>query len=203
MELPWLNENKNYITAGLAVSIWTGAWHIARHINLRRAIKKRRKFHSETKIQSLAILSCTTEYRVLFAFVPFSGAILVVYEGGLENQARDFILLRQTRRALKGAPRQVKARAEACARDRAPQTARPVTVDESWLHVARVCLRVFSTLVSWSNDSNSCMRVDDIWQARVCMRVFSTLTSLSNENKSCMRIDESWQARVCMETLMF
>ena len=27
---------------------WTGAWHIARHINLRRAIKKRRKFHSET-----------------------------------------------------------------------------------------------------------------------------------------------------------
>ena len=51
---------------GLAVSIWTGAWHIARHINLRRAIKKRRKFHSETKIQSLAILSCTTEYRVFF-----------------------------------------------------------------------------------------------------------------------------------------
>ena len=48
--------------AGLAVSIWTGAWHIARHINLGRAIKKRRKFHSETKIQSLAMLSCTTDY---------------------------------------------------------------------------------------------------------------------------------------------
>ena len=62
------------VNTGLAVSIWTGAWHIARHINLRRAIKKRRKFHSETKIQSLAILSCTTEYRVLFAFVPFSFA---------------------------------------------------------------------------------------------------------------------------------
>ena len=105
--------------SGLAVSIWTGAWHIARHINLRRAIQKRRKFHSETKIQSLAILSCTTEYRVLFAFVPFSVAIWVVYEGGLKNQARDFILLRQTRRALKGAPRQVKARAEARARSRA------------------------------------------------------------------------------------
>ena len=32
------------IQAGLAISIWTGAWHIARHINVRRAIKKRRKF---------------------------------------------------------------------------------------------------------------------------------------------------------------
>ena len=60
---------------GLAVCIWTGAWHIARHINLMQTIKKRRKLYSETKIQSLAILSCTTEYRVLFAFVPFSVAI--------------------------------------------------------------------------------------------------------------------------------
>ena len=107
------------LLSGLAVSIWTGAWHIARHINLRRAIKKRRKFHSETKIQSLVIFSCTTEYGVLFAFVPFSVAIWVVYEGGLKNQARDFILLRQTRRALKGAPRQNKARAEGRARSRA------------------------------------------------------------------------------------
>ena len=122
------------LNSGLAVSIWTGAWHIARHINLRRAIKKRRKFHSETKIQSLAILSCTTEYRVLFAFVPFSVAIWVVYEEGLKKQTRDFILLRQTRRALKGAPRQVKARAEARARDRVPQTARPVKIPQNIIY---------------------------------------------------------------------
>ena len=63
---------------------------------------------------------------------------------------------------------------------------------------ARVCMRVFSTLMSWSNKNTSCMRVDESWQARVCMRVFSNLMSWSNENKSCMRVDESWQARVCM-----
>ena len=28
------------------------------------------------------------------------------------------------------------------------------------------------------------------WQARVCMRVSSTLMSWSNENKSCMRVDQ-------------
>ncbi len=28
------------------------------------------------------------------------------------------------------------------------------------------------------------------WQARVCMRVFSTIVTRSNENKSCMRVDE-------------
>ena len=64
------------IQPGLAVSIWTGAWHIARHINLRRAIKKNEEnFIRKQLIQSVAILSCTTEYRVLFAFVPFSVAI--------------------------------------------------------------------------------------------------------------------------------
>ena len=52
-------------------------------------------------------------------------------------------------------------------------------------------MRVFSTLVSWSNENKSCTRVDESWQARVCMRVFSTLMSWSNENKSCMRVDES------------
>ena len=67
---------------------------------------------------------------------------------------------------------------------------------ESWQ--ARVCMRVFSTLMSWSNENKSCIRVDESWQARICMRVFSILMSWSNENKSCMRVDESWQARICM-----
>ena len=52
-------------------------------------------------------------------------------------------------------------------------------------------MRVFSTLMSWSNENKSSMRVDESGQARVCMRVFSTLMSWSNENKSCMRVDES------------
>ena len=52
-------------------------------------------------------------------------------------------------------------------------------------------MRVFSTLMSWSNENKSCMRVDESREARVCMRVFSTLMSWSNENKSCMRVDES------------
>ena len=70
-------------------------------------------------------------------------------------------------------------------------------VDKSWQ--ARICMRVFSTLMFWSNENKSCMRVDKSWQARVCMRVFSTLMSWSNENKSCMRVDKSWQVRVCMK----
>ncbi len=49
-------------------------------------------------------------------------------------------------------------------------------------------MRVFSTLVSRSNENNSCVRVDESWQARVCMRLFSTLVSQSNEKKSCMRV---------------
>ena len=36
-------------------------------------------------------------------------------------------------------------------------------------------MRVFSTLMSWSNENKSCMRVDESRQARVCTRVFSTL----------------------------
>jgi hypothetical protein len=35
-----------------------------------------------------------------------------------------------------------------------------------------------------SNENKSCMRVDESWKATVCMRVFSTLMSWSNENKS-------------------
>ena len=62
----------------------------------------------------------------------------------------------------------------------------------------KVCMSAFSTLMSWSNENKSYMRVDESWQARVCMRVFSTLMSWSNENKCCMRVDESWQAKVCM-----
>ena len=80
---------------------------------------------------------------------------------------------------------------------------------------ARIYMGVFSTLMSWSNENKSCMRVDEAWQARVCvrvgskraekqkfewkfsqfmsqvkvcMRVFSILISWSNENKSCMRV---------------
>jgi hypothetical protein len=30
------------------------------------------------------------------------------------------------------------------------------------------------------------------WEARVCIRVFSTLMARSNENKSCMKVDKSW-----------
>jgi hypothetical protein len=60
---------------------------------------------------------------------------------------------------------------------------------ESW--EARVCMRVFSTLMSWSNKNKSCMRVDESWEAwRVRMRVFSTLMPRSNENKSCMRVEK-------------
>ncbi len=33
------------------------------------------------------------------------------------------------------------------------------------------------------------------------MRVFSTLVSRSNENKSCMRVDKNCQAKVCMRVL--
>ena len=51
-------------------------------------------------------------------------------------------------------------------------------------------MRVFSisTLMSWSNENKSCIRVDESLQVRVCMRVFSTLMSCSNENKSCKKL---------------
>jgi hypothetical protein len=67
---------------------------------------------------------------------------------------------------------------------------------ESW--EARVCMRVFSTLMPWSNENKSCMRVGESWEVRVCMRVFSTLVPWSNENKSYMKVVECWEARVGM-----
>jgi hypothetical protein len=73
-------------------------------------------------------------------------------------------------------------------------------VDESW--EARVCMRVFSTLMPRSNENKSCMRVDESWEARVCMRVFSTLMPRSNENKSCMRVDESSEERICIQSTL-
>jgi hypothetical protein len=36
------------------------------------------------------------------------------------------------------------------------------------------------------------MTVDSCWQARVCMRVFSTIVLRSNKNNSCVTVDESW-----------
>ena len=58
------------------------------------------------------------------------------------------------------------------------------TIDES--SQARVWMRVFSTLIFWSNEKESHER----WQARVCIKVFSTLMPLSNENMQ--ELHESW-----------
>ena len=55
---------------------------------------------------------------------------------------------------------------------------------ESWQ--ARVCMRVSSTLMSWSNKNKSCMRVDK----REFTESFINSHVLSNENKSCMRVDK-------------
>jgi hypothetical protein len=79
---------------------------------------------------------------------------------------------------------------------------------ESW--EARVCIRVFSTLMPWSNENKSWwelrseswhqsflnshalikqeQELHESWEARVYIRVFSTLMSWSNKNKSCMRV---------------
>ena len=48
-------------------------------------------------------------------------------------------------------------------------------------------MRVFSTLMSWSNENKSCMRVD---KPKFVLE-FSQLSCLVKENKSCMRVDES------------
>ena len=64
---------------------------------------------------------------------------------------------------------------------------------------ARVCMRVFSALMSLLNKNKSCTRVDANWPARVCMTGFSTLMSWSNENKSCIAVDESYQAEFVWE----
>ena len=63
----------------------------------------------------------------------------------------------------------------------------------------RVCIRVFSTLMSWSNDNKSCMRVDDSWQARVCVRVFllsypsQTRTRLTWESMKVEKREFVWE----------
>jgi hypothetical protein len=56
---------------------------------------------------------------------------------------------------------------------------------ESW--EARVCMRVFSTLMPWSVREQE---LHESWEARVCMRVVEL------RSESCMRVDESSQARV-------
>ena len=79
----------------------------------------------------------------------------------------------------------------------------------------RVCMRVFSTFMSWSNKNKSCIRIDkrgfewqfsqlscpgeitrtrvgyESWQARVGMSVFSTLVLWSNEDKSCTLVEST------------
>jgi hypothetical protein len=46
------------------------------------------------------------------------------------------------------------------------------------LHIPKIIFKVSRTL----SENKS-------WQERVCIRVFSTLMSRSNENKGCMRVD--------------
>ena len=86
---------------------------------------------------------------------------------------------------------------------------------ESWQ--ARVCMRVSSTLVSWSNENKSCMRVDKrefAWEfhqlscpGQTRTRVAWELTSESLHEsfinsrvlvKREQELHERWQARVCM-----
>jgi hypothetical protein len=67
--------------------------------------------------------------------------------------------------------------------------------NESW--EARVCMRVFSTLMASSNEKKSYTGVDEGWEARICMRVFSTFVFRSNENKSCMGVENrefAWES---------
>ena len=39
-------------------------------------------------------------------------------------------------------------------------------------------MRVFSTLMSWSNENKSCLRVDESYEARILMRVFYFVNSV-------------------------
>ena len=77
----------------------------------------------------------------------------------------------------------------------------------AWEFSQLSCSGQTRTRVAWELRSERLHEsLHESWEARVCMRVFSTLMPRSNENKSCMRIDESWQARDCMRvfsTLMF
>ena len=87
-------------------------------------------------------------------------------------------------------------------------------VDESW--EARVCMRVFSTIISWLNEDESWweLRSDSLhesflnyyvqvkrgWELmRVEKREFAwEFSQLSCPGQTRMRVDESWEARVCM-----
>ena len=56
--------------------------------------------------------------------------------------------------------------------------------------------------MSCSNENKSCTRVDESWEATVCMRVFSTLMSWSNENKSAWELrSESWYESLLWQLL--
>ena len=65
----------------------------------------------------------------------------------------------------------------------------------------RVCLRGSSTLMSWSNENKSCMRVDKrgefAWEFRQLSCPGQTRTRVAWELAS-ESLHESWQARVCM-----
>ena len=69
----------------------------------------------------------------------------------------------------------------------------------------KVCMRVFTTLMSWTNKNKSCIKVDESWEARVCMSHWSwweitseSLYQWEFSHKSCMIVDKSWEARICM-----
>ena len=87
-------------------------------------------------------------------------------------------------------------------------------VEESW--EARVCMRVFSTIMSWSNENESWweLRSESLYESflnyhvlvkrgwelmRVEKREFAwEFSQLSCPGQTRMRVDESWEARVCM-----
>ena len=56
---------------------------------------------------------------------------------------------------------------------------------ESWQ--ARVYMRVSSTLMAWSNENKSCMRVD---KREFAWEFHQLSCPWSNENKSCMRVNK-------------
>jgi hypothetical protein len=70
---------------------------------------------------------------------------------------------------------------------------------ESWWELRRKSLHEsFLNSRAPIKENKSYMRVDKSWEARICIRVFSTLMARLNDNKSCMRVDESSEARICM-----
>jgi hypothetical protein len=65
-----------------------------------------------------------------------------------------------------------------------------VRVDKSWQ--ARVCMRVFSTLIPWSNVNKSCVRVD--WVAKILINSHFLSSTFSSTLKfwTFTRLHESW-----------